>query len=107
MQRSDSEIFTSAAQLIDRCGLAKGVFGNSHLGYCTIGALQHVTGLVSALDPELKAIEIKLAGVIDGDYQSKCDPYQADAFVTITDFNDNDDTTKNDVVQMLRKAAHA
>lgn len=104
---ANAHTYRAAADVIKRYGLAKQAY-HSEDGYCTAGALRYVTGRVRAVEaPEI----VELAKLIGG-YHACQNPdcaglgAHSNAFDVVTDWNDDPNTTPEDVIGLLEQAAN-
>lgn len=96
----DPADYRAAANLIRAGGLAKRTYRNPETGgHCTIGALAEVTGKDTS--------SVMSSGLLDPLCQllGASDPRHSILFTRITNWNDLDNTTEDDVILLLEQAA--
>lgn len=104
--RADPEVIRKAAEVVQTGGLCKGRYHTAKGEHCTVGALQAVTDSFSGtLVTDAQEV---VAGVIFEQFPERVAVLGASGdftFGVVTFFNDHEDTTKEDVVMVLEKAA--
>lgn len=105
--RADPEVIRKAAEVVQTGGLCKGRYHTAKGEHCTVGALQAVTDSFSGtLVTDAQEV---VADVIFEQFPERVAVLGASGrdytFGVVTFFNDHEDTTKDDVVMVLEKAA--
>lgn len=100
-KRKVASVLRSAANLIQRYGLAVGAYENSLTGFCTVGAV----GKVVADDPSYVCNPLKSSLYNDVEMAIRSRIPQSNYGDVLDIFNWSDQTTAKDVIGLLRKTA--